>query len=59
MGEMMTSVLLSKSSVDCGYVARGVQESKDSAVRKALLERAGLDHDGLDIWKRIIEWAQS
>ncbi|KAI0150546.1 class I glutamine amidotransferase-like protein [Xylariaceae sp. FL1272] len=55
-GEMMKYLLLDKRSVASGYVNREIQENQDSAVTRALLEKADLSHDGLDMWRSIIGW---
>ncbi|KAI1264592.1 class I glutamine amidotransferase-like protein [Xylariaceae sp. FL1019] len=57
-GEMMKYLLLDKTSVASGYVKREIQEDQDSAETKALLEKADLSHDGLDMWRSIIHWAR-
>ncbi|KAI2619309.1 class I glutamine amidotransferase-like protein [Hypoxylon sp. NC1633] len=52
--ELMRWLLLAESSVASGYT-KEVPESE----RDVLLERAGLEHDGLGVWKSIVDWAKA
>lgn len=58
--ELMRHLLLAESSVESGYVKKSIRESSDSSEeRRTLLNKADLAHDGLEIWKSIIQWVEA
>lgn len=56
--ELMRALLMSPTSKASGYVNEEFHGSEDSEARRKLLDRAALDHDGMNIWDCLVNWVR-
>lgn len=54
--QLMHDLLMSPRSCEAGYVRREMQQDNTIEARAQFLEKVDAEHDGLNIWKKILEW---